>query len=79
MRPADEGVLARLLEPVELVQPGSRTAVVAGRWRWEARSRGRSLSLADALIASAADALGCTILTRNVRDFALTPAPVERY
>jgi predicted nucleic acid-binding protein len=37
------------------------------------------LSLADALIAAVADALGASVVTRNVRDFALTPVRVERY
>jgi predicted nucleic acid-binding protein len=51
----------------------------AGRWRAEARRRGRTLSLPDALIAAAAVAMDATVITRNVRDFALTPAVVESY
>ena len=35
------------------------------------------MSLADAVIASAAD--DGVVLTRNVRDFTLTPVRVERY
>lgn len=79
LRPADRPLLEEVLAPVEFVQPGPAAALVAGRWRWEARERGATLSLADALIAAAADALGCAVLTRNVRDFALTPVPVETY
>lgn len=79
LRPADTTVLARMLEPVEFVQPGPDAAVRAGEWRWEAARRGRTLSLGDALIAAAADALGSAVLTRNVRDFALTPVRVETY
>lgn len=71
--------LAALLEPLEFVQPGPDAAQLAGRWRTEARARGRTLSLADALIAAAAQSIGATILTRNVRDLALTPAAVESY
>jgi predicted nucleic acid-binding protein len=37
------------------------------------------LSLPDALIAAAAHAVEATILTRNVRDFSLTPVHVEAY
>jgi predicted nucleic acid-binding protein len=37
------------------------------------------LSTADALIAASAESLQAIILTRNLRDFALTPAPVEDY
>jgi predicted nucleic acid-binding protein len=71
--------LAALLEPIEFIQPGPDAAMLAGRWRDEARSRGHHLSLADALIAAAADAVGGVVLTRNVRDFALTPVRVEAY
>ena len=79
LRPTDRPLLETVLEPVEFVQPGLAAALVAGRWRWEARERGAALSLADALIAAAADALVCAVLTRNVRDFALTPVPIETY
>jgi predicted nucleic acid-binding protein len=67
------------LEPIEFIQPGREHALVAGQWRAEARILGRSLSLADALIAAAADAADAAVLTRNVRDFALTPVRVETY
>lgn len=70
--------LERLMSVVEFVQPGPASAQRAGRWRQEAMGRGHTLSLADALIAAAAgdDAV---VLTRNVRDFALTPVRVETY
>jgi predicted nucleic acid-binding protein len=79
LRSEDEVKLVRLLEPVEFVQPGPEHAMTAGRWRAEARVRGRTLSLADSLIATAASAAGAAVLTRNVRDFALTPVPVQTY
>lgn len=66
-------------EPVEFVQPGPEAAHLAGAWRHHARLDGRHLSLADALIAAAADAVGAAVLTRNVKDFALTPVRVETY
>lgn len=71
--------LTALLEPLEFVVPGPQQARAAGRWRADARMRGRTLNLADALIAAAAHALGAAVLTRNVRDFALTPVRVESY
>jgi predicted nucleic acid-binding protein len=77
--PDAERHLVALLEPMEFVQPDPGTAMRAGRWRAEFRIRGRTLSLADSLIAAAADSMGATVLTRNVRDFSLTPVPVERY
>lgn len=79
LREADVPAFEALLRPVEFVQPGPDTAMLAGRWRAELRARGATLSLADALIAAAAVSLDAAVLTRNVRDFALTPARVEAY
>ena len=76
---ADRSAAHRFLEPLEFIQPGPATAATAGAWRAEARARGAALHLPDALIASAADALGAAVLTRNLRDFALTPVRVESY
>lgn len=78
-RPADDAGLAALIRAVEFVQPGPEVAERAGRWRGQARARGRALSVADALIAATADALGATVVTRNLRDFVLLPVPVEEY
>ena len=79
MTDADLPMLHAFLEPVEVVQPGPDPALVAGAWHREAQRRGYHLSLADALVAAAASALDATVLTRNVRDFALTPVIVETY
>ncbi|MEP7081387.1 MAG: PIN domain-containing protein [Chloroflexota bacterium] len=70
--------LESLMNVVEFVQPGPGSARRAGVWRQEARSRGQVLSLADALIAAAAED-DAIVLTRNVRDFALTPIRLETY
>ncbi|MEX1169284.1 MAG: PIN domain-containing protein [Chloroflexota bacterium] len=67
------------LEPIEFVQPGPRHALLAGDWRARARATGHHLSLADALIAAAADAVHAAVLTRNVRDFTMTPVRIETY
>jgi predicted nucleic acid-binding protein len=75
----DVGQLETFLEPVEFVQPGPEAAMQAGAWRQDARRRGRHLSLADALIAATAEAIDAAVLTRNVKDFALTPVRVETY
>jgi predicted nucleic acid-binding protein len=71
--------LEAMLEPVEFVQPGPDAPRRAGEWRSSARRRGRALSLADALVAAAADSADAVILTRNERDFSLTPVRVESY
>jgi predicted nucleic acid-binding protein len=79
LRERDEAILERMLIPTEFVQPERETAMLAGRWRAEMRESGRTLGLPDALIAAAAFHLGGGVLTRNVRDFALTPVRVETY
>jgi predicted nucleic acid-binding protein len=75
----DEPLLDGFLGPVEFIQPGPRHALLAGRWRAEARAMGRHLGLPDALIAAAAYASDAAVLTRNLRDFALTPVRIEMY
>lgn len=47
--------------------------------RAAARQSGKTLALTDALIAATADAVDAVVLTRNVRDLALTPVRVETY
>jgi predicted nucleic acid-binding protein len=79
LRPDDEPILDRLLIPTEFVRPGRESAVLAGRWRAEIRETGRTLGLPDALIAAAAFHLGGGVVTRNVRDFELTPVRIETY
>ena len=79
LRELDEPNLIGILEPVECIQPGPESAMRAGKWRRDAHERGRALSLPDALIAAAADGVEAAVLTRNVRDFSLTPVRVETY
>ena len=73
--PAIEGFLRFF----EYVHAGPRTARLAGEWRAHAREIGRALDAPDALIAATAFDLEATVLTRNVRDFELTPVRVETY
>ena len=79
LRGEDAHELETLLEPIEFIQPGPEAAMLAGAWRRDAHERGHSLSLPDALIASAAEAIDAAVLTRNVKGFALTPVRVETY
>lgn len=71
--------LVAFLEQMEFAQPPRDVALLAGQWRDEARRRGQTLSLAAALIAAAADFDDAIVLTRNVRDFSMTPVRVETY
>lgn len=61
------------------VQPPPEAAIDAGTWRRAARDQGRTLNLADALIAAASVSLGATLITRDRRDFELTPVVMETY
>jgi predicted nucleic acid-binding protein len=79
LRPGQVAQLDAMLRPTEFVQPGPDAALAAGRWRAAARERGWTLSLSDALIAAAAEASDAIVLTRNARDFSLTPVRVEGY
>lgn len=79
LRDDDERHLAAFLGPIEFIQPDPDTAMLAGRWRYAAHRRGRRLSLGDALIAAAAHSISAAVMTRNVRDFAMTPVRVEPY
>jgi predicted nucleic acid-binding protein len=79
LRPSQVPDFEAMLRPLEFVQPGPDAALNAGRWRAQAREGGRTLSLSDALIAAAAEASDAIVLTRNVRDFSLTPVRAETY
>lgn len=78
-RPQEAAALDAFVSGMEFVQPGPEVSRQAGAWRGAARARGETLSVPDALIAATADALGAVVLTRNMRDFALTPVAVEEY
>ena len=75
----DDRPLANLLEFLEFIAAGPTHAKVAGRWRARSRAAGRDIGTADALIAACAEDAHASVLTRNLRDFALTPVPVEPY
>lgn len=78
-RPDEEAAIDEFLRYLEYVHPGPSTARLAGEWRARARESGRSLDTPDALIAAVAFDLDGVVLTRNVRDFDLTPVRVETY
>lgn len=75
----DDRSLANLLAFLEFIAAGPTHAKTAGRWRARSRAAGRDIGTADALIAACADDSDAAVLTRNVRDFALTPVRVETY
>jgi predicted nucleic acid-binding protein len=78
-RLGSEATIETALRFCEYVHPGPSTARLAGEWRAQAREAGRTLDTPDALIAATAFDLDAVVLTRNVRDFELTPVRVETY
>ncbi len=78
-RDVDESRIESFLRYIEFFQPGPATSRLAGVWRAQARAAGSTLGVMDALIAASAFHLDASVLTRNVRDFALTPVRVETY
>ncbi len=74
-----EAVIEQALRYFEYVHPGPATARLAGEWRAQARETGRALDIPDAIIAATAFHHEAAVLTRNVRDFSLTPVRVETY
>jgi hypothetical protein len=79
LRSADDPGFRAFVRAAAFVQPPPEAAIEAGVWRRAARQRGRTLNLADALIAAAAVSLGAPLITRNRTDFELTPVTVETY
>jgi predicted nucleic acid-binding protein len=75
----DDAALTTLLRFLEFLAAGPEHARTAGRWRARTRALGQDIGIADALIAACADVNLAAVLTRNVRDFALTPVRVETY
>ncbi len=71
--------LARLLKVVSIWPLDSKTAWYYGEIAADLRSRGRSLSQVDMMVAAMAKQLGCHILSSD-RDFeALPELPVENW
>ena len=78
-RSEGDPAIEAMLRYIEYVHPGPPTARLAGEWRAQARESGRTLDTPDALIAATAFDLDAAVLTRNVRDFELTPVRIETY
>ena len=70
-RDALRGVLSEFVRHYEdrILPVDEKAAVWAARFRAEARERGRSLDLGDALIAGTARACDLSVATRNATDF----------
>lgn len=68
-----------LLEGLAIAPLGMPEGRLAGWWRRTHRTRGRTLSQADALIAAAAAGIGARLATGNPKDFPMKGLVVEHW
>jgi predicted nucleic acid-binding protein len=69
MRPGEEASTEALLAGLECFDLTGNSARLAGRLKQQWSKRGRTLALADALIAAVAIEQRCALLTDNRKDF----------
>jgi predicted nucleic acid-binding protein len=69
MRPAEESRTEAFLEGLECFELTGTAARLAGKLKSTWARKGRTLTLADTIVASVAIERGCTLLTDNRKDF----------
>ena len=69
MRAGEEARTEAFLEGLEEIEIGSRAARAAGKLKMTWGEEGRTVSLADAIVAAIAIEHGCALLTDNRSDF----------
>jgi predicted nucleic acid-binding protein len=69
MRPAEEGTTEALLSGLESYELSGQSARLAGRLKNAWARKGRSLTLADTIVAAIAIESGCLLLTDNRKGF----------
>ncbi|MGH2830495.1 MAG: PIN domain-containing protein [Actinomycetota bacterium] len=78
LHPAQRKPAEVLLERLEFFTTTPEAAARAGRYQADWSRRGRTIHLADALIAGTARAHGAVIMTDNVEDFPMRDVRVRR-
>lgn len=82
VRPKERRAVAALVDRLLYLDTGREAAARAGRYQADYARRGRTLHLADALIAGTARSHGATLVTHDTRDFPMRDvrvvAPPER-
>ena len=79
LRPKEREAARALFDGLRTVPLGSDEGWQAGEWRRENAARGRALTQADCLVASAALAIGARLATGNPRDFAMAGVQVDHW
>jgi predicted nucleic acid-binding protein len=75
MRPGEEARTESFLGGLLCYELSGTTARLAGKWKFAWSQKGRTLALADAIVAAIATEQHCQLLTDNRRDF---PMPAVR-
>lgn len=78
IRPKERKATVTLLDRLAFVATTKEAAVRAGRYQAEFEKRGRTIHLADALIAGTARAHGAVLVTENIADFPMRDIRVQR-
>lgn len=79
LRPREEAACLSLVRGLWTAPLGEPEGARAGAWRRRFAARGRTLSQADCLVASAAVAIGGRLATGNPKDFPMRQVRVEHW
>lgn len=77
-RPAERRAIDLLLRRLDFLTTTQEAAARAGRYQADWRRRGKTLHLADALIAGTARSHGAVLVTDNVEDFPMRDVKAAR-
>lgn len=78
LRPGERGPADAFLNDLTIWDVTREIGTVAGTIRYDLARQGRVIQIPDALVAATAVAMGATVVTDNVRDFALAGLTVRR-
>jgi len=78
LKPKDQRRARALMDRLHFLETTREASRKAGRYQADLRRRGKTLDLADALIAGTARAHGATVVTENVNDFPMRDVRVRR-
>lgn len=79
IRPHEREAVHDLFDGLSAAPLGIPEGRLAGWWQMEFRKRGRTLGLADCLIAAAAVAMGARLATGNPKDFPMKGLEIEHW
>jgi predicted nucleic acid-binding protein len=79
LRPKEREAAHALFDGLRTVPLGTAEGWQAGEWRREQAARGRALTQADCLVASAALAVGGRLATGNPKDFPMAEVDVDHW